>query len=155
MATVTNKVATSGCALPRPRPASSSAIEKPASLERVHGIARARWSGSSAGYTRAVNRRCRRTVADVAAAASTAKKNTPRQREQPVGHDSGFLWRFNNYCAIEERAEGTVVQCESISLSRDIPFGLGWLIGPFVSDVPRESLEFTLGAIRKSVTKSS
>ena len=87
--------------------------------------------------------------------AEIADADTPRQREQPVGHDSGFLWRFNNYCAIEERAEGTVVQCESISLSRDIPFGLGWLIGRFVTDVPRESLELTLGAIRKSVTKSS
>ena len=82
--------------------------------------------------------------------AEVADADTPRQREQPVGHDSGFLWRFNNYCALEERAEGTFVQCESISLSRDIPFGLGWLIGPFVNDVPRESLEFTLGAIRKT-----
>ena len=26
--------------------------------------------------------------------------------------------------------------------------GLGWLIAPFVRDVPRESLEFTLGAMR-------
>ena len=81
--------------------------------------------------------------------AEVADADTPQQREQPVGHDSGFLWRFNNYCALEERAEGTVVQCESISLSRDIPFGLGWLIGPFVTDVPRETLEFTLGTIRK------
>ena len=84
--------------------------------------------------------------------AEIADADTPQQREQPVGHDNGFLWRFNNYCALEERAEGTVVQCESISLSRDIPFGLGWLIGPFVTDVPRESLEFTLGAIRRRLS---
>ena len=78
--------------------------------------------------------------------------DTPQQREQPVGHDNGFLWRFNNYCALEERADGTIVQCESISLSRDIPFGLGWLVGPLVTDVPRESLEFTLGTIRRTLT---
>ena len=87
--------------------------------------------------------------------AEVADADTPQQREQPVGRDSGFLWRFNNYCALEERAEGTVVQCESISLSRDIPFGLGWLVGPFVNDVPRESLEFTLGAMRKALATTS
>jgi hypothetical protein len=32
---------------------------------------------------------------------------------------------------------------------------LGWLVGPFVTDVPRESLEFTLGAMRKALVKSS
>jgi putative flippase GtrA len=80
--------------------------------------------------------------------------DTPEPREQPVGHDNGFLWRFNNYCALDERAEGTIVQCESISLTRDIPFGLAWLVGPFVNDVPRETLEFTLGAMRKRIAPS-
>jgi putative flippase GtrA len=75
--------------------------------------------------------------------------------EQPVGHDSGFLWRFNNYCALEDRAEGTYVQCETVSLSRDVPFGLGWLVGPFVTSIPKESLEFTLQALRKAVQTMS
>ena len=44
---------------------------------------------------------------------------------------------------------GTYVQCESVSLSRAIPTGLGWLVGPFVTSIPRESLEFTLGSMRK------
>jgi len=51
--------------------------------------------------------------------------DTAREREKPVGHDNGFLWRFNNYCSIEGRPEGAYVQCESISLSRSIPTGLG------------------------------
>jgi putative flippase GtrA len=87
--------------------------------------------------------------------AEVADADTPQAREEPVGRDNGFLWRFNNYCALEELADSTLVQCESISLSRDIPFGLGWLVGPFVTDVPRESLEFTLGAIRKTLARSS
>jgi hypothetical protein len=80
--------------------------------------------------------------------AEVDESDTPQEREKPVGHDSGFLWRFNNYCSIEGRAEGSYIQCESVSLSRRIPIGLGWLIGPFVTSIPRESLEFTLGAIR-------
>ena len=78
--------------------------------------------------------------------------DTLEEQEKPVGHDSGFLWRFNNYCALEERDHGTYVQCESVSLSRDIPTGLGWLIGPFVTSIPRESLEFTLQAMRRALS---
>jgi hypothetical protein len=76
------------------------------------------------------------------------------EREEPVGHDNGFLWRFNNYCSLEERQEGTCVQCDSLSLTRDTPTGLGWLIGPFVTSIPRESLEFTMEAMRKEIAKS-
>jgi len=74
--------------------------------------------------------------------------DTPREREKPAGRDNGFLWRFNNYCSLEAREAGTYVQCESISLSRSIPIGLGWLVKPFVTGIPRESLEFTLGKMR-------
>jgi len=83
--------------------------------------------------------------------AEVDRPDTPAEREQPIGRDSGYLWRFNNYCSLEERSEGTYVQCETVSLSRDIPFGLGWLVGPFVNDLPRESLEFTLEAMRKAM----
>jgi hypothetical protein len=74
------------------------------------------------------------------------------ETERPVGHDDGFLWRFNNYCALESRDGGTYVQCETVSLSRATPAGLGWLIDPFVTGVPRESLEFTLNALRRALT---
>jgi putative flippase GtrA len=77
---------------------------------------------------------------------------TAGERELPVGKDSGFLWRFYNYCSLEERAEGTYVQCESLSLSRAIPTGLGWIVGPFVTSIPRESLEFTLGSMRRALS---
>ena len=76
---------------------------------------------------------------------------TPQEQERPVGKDSGFLWRFNNYCAIDESGRGVLVQCESLSLSRDIPIGLGWLIEPFISAVPRDSLDFTLRALRTAL----
>jgi archaetidylinositol phosphate synthase len=77
------------------------------------------------------------------------------ESEAPIGHDSGFLWRFNNYCALEQRAEGTYVQCETLSLTRDLPFGFGWLIEPFVTSVPRESIERTLVALRASLQGGS
>jgi len=62
----------------------------------------------------------------------------------PPDDGNGFLWRLNTYWQYLERDGGLYIQCEAISLSRDIPAGLGWLIGPYVETVPRESLVFTL-----------
>ena len=69
---------------------------------------------------------------------------TARERELPANEEHGFLWRLNTYWSYEERDGGLYMQIESISLTRSIPKGLGWAIGPFVESVPRESLEFTL-----------
>jgi hypothetical protein len=79
---------------------------------------------------------------------------TPSERERPVGQDGGYLWRLNTYWRFLERDGGTYVQCESVSLTRDIPFGFGWMIKPFVTSIPRESLEFTLNTTLKTLSKS-
>ena len=73
------------------------------------------------------------------------------EHEKPVGRDGGFLWRINSYWRFVERDGGVYVECESISLTRDIPTGLGWLIGPFVTGIPRESLDSTLRTTRSAV----
>jgi hypothetical protein len=77
----------------------------------------------------------------------------PGERRAPGDQSSGFLWRLNTYCWFEERSEGTYEQCESISLTRGIPFGLGPIVRPFVNGIPRETLEFTLGRVRDGLLK--
>ena len=81
-----------------------------------------------------------------------ADPDTPNEREKPVGNDRGFLWRLNTYCSFEQRETDTFMQCESISLSRGIPFMLGALIKPFVTGIPRETLTFTLESARRHLT---
>jgi len=76
---------------------------------------------------------------------------SPEERELPVGEDGGFLWRLNAYWRIEETDEGTWVELRTLSLSRDIPFGLGWMIRPFITSIPRESLASTLQGTRLAV----
>lgn len=78
--------------------------------------------------------------------------DTPGERELPVGRDGGYLWRLNTYWRLLERDGGTYLQCESLSLTRGIPTGLGWLVGPFVTSIPRESLEFTLETTKARLT---
>lgn len=77
------------------------------------------------------------------------------EREKPPGEDNGFLWRMETWWRMEERDGGVYVQSEVVSLTRDIPVGLGWLISPFVTSVPKESLTFTLEATRKAVKEKS
>jgi hypothetical protein len=76
---------------------------------------------------------------------------TSSERELPIGRDGGYLWRINSYWRFVERDGGVYVQCESVSLSRAIPFGLGWVVGPFVTSIPRESVAFTLETTRKTL----
>jgi hypothetical protein len=52
---------------------------------------------------------------------------------------------------VEQADGGVYVQSEVASLTRGIPAGLGWLVGPFVTSIPRETLRFTLEATRKAV----
>jgi len=85
--------------------------------------------------------------------AEVESPGTPSERERPVGNDGGYLWRLYSYWRVLERDGGTYVQCESISLTRDIPMGFGWLVRPFVTSIPRESLEFTLTTTRNVLRK--
>jgi len=39
-------------------------------------------------------------------------------------------------------------------LTRDIPFGLGWLLKPLVTKIPRESLNRALGQTRTAVLEN-
>lgn len=77
---------------------------------------------------------------------------TPSEREQPVGRDGGYLWRLNTYWRFLQRDGGVYVECESITLTRGIPAGFGWLIRPFVTSIPRESLTFTLERTRAQLS---
>ena len=76
----------------------------------------------------------------------------PNEREMPPGNDHGFLWRLNTFWKFEERDGGVYLECQAISLTRDVPVGLGWLINPIIRSLPRESLTNTLKATRQALT---
>jgi hypothetical protein len=78
---------------------------------------------------------------------------TAKERALNASEEHGFLWRLNTYWSYEERDGGLYMQVESVSLTRSIPTGLGWVVGPFVESVPRDSLEFTLRATCDALRK--
>lgn len=75
------------------------------------------------------------------------------EHDRPPGSDDGFLWRMDTWWRVIEREGGVYVQSEVASLTRDIPTGLGWMVKPFVTSIPQESLEFTMEATRKAAEK--
>jgi len=80
---------------------------------------------------------------------------TPEERRRPEGNDDGFLWRLNSYWRFEELPQGLFIECEAVSLTRDVPAGLGWLITPIVETLPRSSLEFTLTATKNALAENA
>jgi hypothetical protein len=91
---------------------------------------------------------------------SVAEVDNAGTREENVrapGTGNGFMWALNSYWRFAARDGGVYVECQAVSLSRDIPFAarivtLG-VIGPIVNDLPRESLAGTLTATRTAALK--
>jgi hypothetical protein len=83
--------------------------------------------------------------------AEVKDRDKPDGPELPVGTGHGYLWRLNTYWRFEEKDGGVYLQCEALSLTRDIPTGLGWLLKPLVTSIPKASLNRALGQTRKVV----
>jgi hypothetical protein len=79
---------------------------------------------------------------------------TKGERVLGAKEEHGFLWRMNTYWSFEERDGGLYMQIESVTLTRAVPRGLGWAVGPYVESIPRESLEFTLRSAAAALRRS-
>jgi hypothetical protein len=79
----------------------------------------------------------------------------PEAGEEPVGDDTGFLWRLNSYWRFEQAGGGVYAECEAISLSRDVPTLLGWMIKGFVEKFPKDSMLNTLRGTKAAVIRAA
>ncbi len=109
-------------------------------MDTVHDVA---YVTPSVGRTYSISR--------TSSVREVQEPGTPQERALPDGEGSGFLWRINSYWRFLERDGGTYIECESISLTRTIPFMLRWLVAPFVNDVPREQLADLLQTTREAL----
>jgi hypothetical protein len=76
----------------------------------------------------------------------------PDEHELPPGKDHGYLWRMNSYWRFAQRDGGVYVESEVITLTRDLPTGLGWLIKPMIRSLPRDGLVQNLEQTRAALT---
>lgn len=80
-------------------------------------------------------------------------QNAGKPNEKVLEPDTGygFLWRLNSYWRFEARDGGVELECRAISLTRDVPLGLGWIIEPIIQRLPKESLIRTLECTREAL----
>ena len=81
--------------------------------------------------------------------AELERPGTPDERELRPGDDSGYLWRWSTYWRYEEVAGGVIAECESISLSRDVPSVVRYVAAPLIRSTARDSMARTLTALRQ------
>jgi hypothetical protein len=79
----------------------------------------------------------------------------PDERALPPGTGHGFLWKLDSYWRFVERDGGVFVECQAVSLTRDVPAGLGWIVEPIIRNLPRESLTSTLRSTRNFLAPNS
>jgi hypothetical protein len=87
--------------------------------------------------------------------AEVTNPGRPGERELPVGQDRGLLWRLYAYWFYEERDGGVYIDCESISLTRDLPLGLRAMFGPIIQDLPGESVHTGLDQTRRAILSAT
>ena len=95
------------------------------------------------------------TVSVATKIAELENPGTPEERERPQGDDRGFLWKLNAYWRYEQVAGGVIAECESISLSRDAPALVRYMVEPLIESTARESMERTLTAFRARFTAAT
>lgn len=76
------------------------------------------------------------------------RAGTPGERPLDPDDEHGFLWRMNSYWRYEQVDGGVIAEMESLTLSRDIPYAVRFLVDPLVDRVARESVERTLRSFR-------
>lgn len=98
-------------------------------------------------HAHAISRSYSTRIAEVENAGET------NEHDRVPGDERGLLWRLYSYWRLYQADGGIYIQCNAVSLTRDVPSGLGWLIRPFIQSIPSESLRFTLDATRAALMK--
>jgi len=83
--------------------------------------------------------------------AEVENAGSANEKVLPPDTGFGFLWRLYSYWRFLERDEGVCAECRAISLTRDVPLGLGWIIEPIIQKLPKESLIHTLECTRDAL----
>jgi hypothetical protein len=79
----------------------------------------------------------------------------PDEKVKPPDTGWGFLWRLHSYWTLEERDGGLLMECRAVSLTRDVPAALAWIVKPMVTGLPREALAGTLVRTRAAVAQQA
>ena len=76
---------------------------------------------------------------------------TPRARERTPNQAKGWMWSEDSWWHVISEADGACVTYETIALTRDIPWGWGWLVRSTIERFPAKTLSDMLDRTRYAV----
>lgn len=76
---------------------------------------------------------------------------TPEEHLLPPGEGLGVLWAMDSVWKLAERDGGVYAELDALTLTRDLPLGLGAALGPIIRSISEGAVESTLAAKRRSV----
>lgn len=76
---------------------------------------------------------------------------TPDERRLAPGEGLGVLWAMDSVWKLAERDEGLYAELDALTLTRDLPFGLGVSLGGIIRHISEGAVDSTLSAKRRSV----
>ena len=84
--------------------------------------------------------------------AEVVDAGSPKERELPEGQGRGFLWHMNSFWRFKAMDGGVLVECESLTLSRDIPYGIRFLAHPIIDHMAKTAMSDLLTSFRDRFT---
>ena len=76
----------------------------------------------------------------------------PNERELSLAESKGFMERSLSIMRYRQTNEGVIVRIESITLSRDVPGSIRWLVNPFIRRFARQTMSSTLDRLTDGVS---
>jgi hypothetical protein len=76
---------------------------------------------------------------------------TSRARERSPNQAKGWMWAEDSWWHVTPEAGGTCITYETLALTRDIPWGLGWILRPIAEQFPAETVTRMLQRTRAAV----
>jgi hypothetical protein len=79
----------------------------------------------------------------------------PDARLRPVGTGAGYMWSICSMTRVAEMQGGSIIEIETIALTRDVPSPIAWLVNPIISKVLRNALCTTLRNTKAAIPRYS
>ena len=78
---------------------------------------------------------------------------TQRERVRTPDQAKGWMWATNSWWHVTPKADGASVTYETIVLTRDAPWGWGWLLRGMIERFPARTLTTMLDRTRRAATE--
>ncbi len=94
------------------------------------------------------------SITEATKLAELQNPSTAAEQELPVSASHGYVERVFTIVRYQESEKGVSVEMETLTLSRDVPAPIRWMIAPAIQRFSRQTITNTLESLRASVQRA-